>query len=51
MLKKRRWEFNFEMLEIFAYGTVTVVHFTDQNLISKTSVLCQMCIRSVELVL
>ena len=25
-----------EMLEIFAYRTVTVVHFTDQNWISKT---------------
>ena len=25
-----------EMLEIFAYRTVIIVHFTDQNWISKT---------------
>ena len=32
-----QWE-GMEMLEIFAYRTVTVVHFTDQNRISKTIV-------------
>ena len=31
----RRWE-GMELLEIFGYGTVAVVHFTDQNLIRKT---------------
>ena len=32
-----------EMLEIFAYRTVTVMHFTDQNWISKT-VYCSKCV-------
>ena len=37
------WEV-IDMLEIFAYRTVTVVQFTDQNWISKT-VYCIRCVR------
>ena len=36
------WE-GMEMLEIFAYRTVAVVHFTDQNWIPKT-VYCIRCV-------
>ena len=37
------WWLGMEMLEIFAYGTVTIVHFTDQNWIFK-SVYCIRCV-------
>ena len=39
-----------EILEIFAYRTVTGVHFTDQNWISKT-VYCIRCVMALKLVL
>ena len=37
------WWQGMEMLDIFVYRTVTVVHFTDQNWISKT-VYCIRCV-------
>ena len=43
------WE-GMEMLEIFAYRTVAVVHFTDQNWISKTMYFIK-CVMVCKLVL
>ena len=43
MVGEKAWWERMKMLEIFAYRTVAVVHFTDQNWISKTVY----CIRSV----
>ena len=37
------WWLGMEMLEIFAYRTVAIVHFTDQNWISKP-VYCIRCV-------
>ena len=42
-LDEKVWWEEMEMLEIFAYRTVAVVHFTDQNWISKT-VYCIRCV-------